>query len=177
MEQPVGPEVSTIPATAPPREPIHGQYVSLVPLEETHADTLFKHLGGSHNADRWTYMFGGPYLGQEEWKSAINGWRSTKDPLCFTVLTGPASNPESEPIGLMSYMNIVPDHRRLEIGSIIFGEGLKQTKQATEAFYLLIRHALDNLGFLRVEWKANQLNAPSLSAAERLGFIPEGVFR
>lgn len=177
MTQPIGPEVSTTPATIPPREPIHGQYLSLVPLEPSHAENLFLHLGGADHAAGWTYMFGGPYLDEAEWKSTVEGWCTQKDPLAFTVLTGPASDPTSEPIGLMSYMNIVPDHRRLEIGSIIFGDALKQTRQATEAFYLLIKHALDNLGYLRVEWKANHLNAPSLSAAQRLGFVPEGVFR
>lgn len=78
---------------------------------------------------------------------------------------------------MMTYLNIVPGQRRVEIGSIILGEKLKQTKAATEAFFLLIAHAFEELGYLRVEWKANNLNKPSLSAAERLGFVFEGVFR
>ncbi len=48
---------------------------------------------------------------------------------------------------------------------------------AAEAFHLLIKHAFDDLGYRRVEWKCNSLNAPSRSAAERFGFSFEGVFR
>lgn len=177
MEPPVGPLVDTTPATAPAREPLHGRYVSLVPLEPKHSTSLFKHLGGAEVGHRWAYMFDGPFLEQEVFDAAVERWRKPTDPLCFTVLTGPASEASSEPVGLMSYMNIIKDHKRIEIGSIIFGEQLGQTRQATEAFYLLIQHAFDNLGYLRVEWKANNLNKPSLSAAARLGFVPEGVFR
>ena len=177
MELPVGPLVSADPATVPSREPLRGQYTSLVPFDTAHSDALFKHLGGLHNGHRWTYMFGGPYPDYEQWKPAVDAWSSTNDPLFFTVLSGPASDPASEPVGMMSFMSIVPSHRRIEIGSVILGEQLKHTRQATEAFYLMIKHAFEDLGYLRVEWKANNLNKPSLSAAERLGFVYEGVFR
>ena len=47
----------------------------------------------------------------------------------------------------------------------------------TECFYLMIKHAIEELGYHRVEWKADRLNRASVSAAERLGFVPEGIFR
>jgi RimJ/RimL family protein N-acetyltransferase len=77
----------------------------------------------------------------------------------------------------MAILNIVPEHRRLEIGWVILGAALQRTRPATEAFYLLLRRAFDELGYQRVEWKANALNAASLAAAERLGFTSEGTFR
>lgn len=122
-------------------------------------------------------MFGGPYETMEEWKTAEEARSLTDDPLFFTVLSGLESDPASEPVGEMAYMNIVPDHKRIEIGSVILGEVLKQTRAATEAFYLLLKHAFDELNYFRVEWKANHLNKPSLSAAERLGFSFEGIFK
>ncbi|KAG8406791.1 hypothetical protein J3458_021120 [Metarhizium acridum] len=109
----------------------------------------------------------------------IDEWSrdTSSDRLYYTVLSGPASSPRSEPVGIMCYLAVVPPHRRLEIGGVILGAALQRTRQATEAFYLLIRHAFEDLGYLRVEWKANKLNEASLRAAERLGFTFEGVFR
>jgi hypothetical protein len=54
---------------------------------------------------------------------------------------------------------------------------LQRTRQATEAIYLLARHSFDDPGYRRFEWKCDSLNQPSRRAAERFGFIFEGVFR
>ena len=54
---------------------------------------------------------------------------------------------------------------------------LQRTREATEAIYLLARHAFDDLGYRRFEWKCNALNAPSRRAADRFGFTFEGIFR
>ena len=51
------------------------------------------------------------------------------------------------------------------------------TTAATEAIYLLVRNAFDELGYRRLEWKCDALNARSRRAAERLGFTFEGIFR
>ncbi|KAH6989118.1 acyl-CoA N-acyltransferase [Ilyonectria sp. MPI-CAGE-AT-0026] len=176
MSLPVGPLVSGT-STKPSKVALHGRYISLVPLQPSHAVANFKHLGGEENAQSWTHMFGGPYLDTKEWQETIDKWSASTDPLYFTVLSGPESDPTSEPVGLMTYMSIFPDHRRIEIGSIILGKVLQQTRGATEAFYLILKHAFEDLNYLRVEWKANNLNKPSLSAAERLGFVFEGIFR
>jgi RimJ/RimL family protein N-acetyltransferase len=71
----------------------------------------------------------------------------------------------------------VPEHGVIEIGHIWFGAALQRTAGATEAIYLLARHAFDDLGYRRLEWKCNALNAPSRRAAERFGFSFEGIFR
>ncbi|KAH8688363.1 acyl-CoA N-acyltransferase [Ilyonectria robusta] len=176
MSLPVGPLVSGT-STKPSKVALHGRYISLVPLQSSHAVANFKHLGGEENAQSWTHMFGGPYLDTKEWQETIDKWSASTDPLYFTVLSGLESDPNSEPVGLMTYMSIFPDHRRIEIGSIILGKVLQQTRGATEAFYLILKHAFEDLNYLRVEWKANNLNKPSLSAAERLGFVFEGIFR
>ncbi|GKT66923.1 GNAT family acetyltransferase [Colletotrichum tofieldiae] len=177
MDPPVGPVVASGPATAPSRTPLHGRYTSLVPLEVSHSQAIFKHLGREENAHRWAYLFNEPFLEYKQCETTITQWSASTDPLYFAVLSGPASDPSSEPVGIMSYMSIVPSHRRIEIGSIIFGEQLKRTRAATEAQYLLMKHAFEGLGNFRLEWKANHLNKPSLAAAERLGYIYEGIFR
>ena len=65
----------------------------------------------------------------------------------------------------------------IEIGHIWFGRTLQRTRAATEAIYLLARHAFDGLGYRRLEWKCNAANDASRRAAERFGFTFEGVFR
>ncbi|CEI66337.1 hypothetical protein FVEN_g4276 [Fusarium venenatum] len=176
-KQPVGPVSPSGAASTPTQTPLDGRYTSLIRLEHSHAEASWKHLGGERNGHLWTYMLGGPYTDHGQWKETVEGFSKLKDPLFYTVLSGPRDDPTSEPVGQISYYNIVPDHRRIEIGNIIFGKPLQQTKAATEAFYLIIKHAFDDLGYLRVEWKANHLNKPSLAAAERLGFVFEGIFR
>lgn len=74
-------------------------------------------------------------------------------------------------------MSIVPEQLRLEIGWVLFSPALQRTTGATEASYLLLKYAFEELGYRRVEWKCNALNEGSRRAAERLGFVFEGVFR
>jgi RimJ/RimL family protein N-acetyltransferase len=80
-------------------------------------------------------------------------------------------------VGLCSYLRIDPANGVIEIGHLQFSPRLQRTPAATEAMYLLIRRAIDELGYRRMEWKCDSLNAPSRAAAERLGFRFEGVFR
>jgi RimJ/RimL family protein N-acetyltransferase len=63
-----------------------------------------------------------------------------------------------------------------EIGHILFARALQRSTAATEAIYLLARHAFDDLGYRRLEWKCNAANDASRRAAARLGFRFEGVF-
>ena len=65
----------------------------------------------------------------------------------------------------------------IEIGHIWFGAGLARTTAATEAIFLLARHAFEDLGHRRLEWKCNAANEASKRAAERFGFTYEGTFR
>jgi RimJ/RimL family protein N-acetyltransferase len=74
-------------------------------------------------------------------------------------------------------MRITPQFGVIEIGGIWFGPALQRTTAATEAIYLLARHAFDDLGYRRLEWKCNALNEASRRAAQRFGFTFEGVFR
>jgi RimJ/RimL family protein N-acetyltransferase len=68
-------------------------------------------------------------------------------------------------------------HRSVEIGDVLFGVGLQRTPAATEAVYLLLRHAFEDMKYRRVEWKCDTRNAASYRAAQRFGFTFEGVFR
>jgi RimJ/RimL family protein N-acetyltransferase len=80
-------------------------------------------------------------------------------------------------VGRLTFMRIDGVHGVIETGSILFGPELARTPGATEAIYLQARHAFEDLGYRRFEWKCNALNEPSRRAAERFGFTFEGVFR
>src|SRR5262245_16468463 len=53
---------------------------------------------------------------------------------------------------------------------------LQRTRGATESMYLMLRYAMDDLGYRRMQWRCNALNAASRAAARRLGFRFEGIF-
>lgn len=79
-------------------------------------------------------------------------------------------------MGIISLLNIVPWHRRVEVGHVVFSRSLQRTTEATEACYVLMEYVF-RLGYERVEWKCSTENGPSHRAALRLGFVEEGVFR
>ncbi|KAK4149923.1 acyl-CoA N-acyltransferase [Chaetomidium leptoderma] len=159
------------PAIFPPRNPLAGQTTALIPLQPAHAPALYRHLGGEENLWRWTYMPSEGYPTFPAFEAAVAAWSESRDPAYYVT------EAKAEAAGLVAYMAVAPAFRRLEIGHVILGGPLTRSRQATEAFYLLLRHAFDELGYTRVEWKTNRLNEASRRAARRLGFLSEGVFR
>ena len=65
----------------------------------------------------------------------------------------------------------------IEIGNIYWGPLISRKPAATEAQFLFMQYAFDELGYRRYEWKCNNRNEPSKRAALRFGFTFEGVFR
>lgn len=80
-------------------------------------------------------------------------------------------------LGTAALMRIEPAHGVIEVGFITFSPALKRTRTGSEAMYMMMRRAFDELGYRRYEWKCDSLNAPSRAAALRYGFTFEGVFR
>jgi RimJ/RimL family protein N-acetyltransferase len=79
--------------------------------------------------------------------------------------------------GRQTFMRIDQKNGVIEIGNIYWGPSISRTPATTEALYLFARHAFDDLGYRRFEWKCNNTNAASKRAAERFGFAFEGLFR
>ena len=169
----LGPLVKTAPARRPGKVTLRGRYVTIEPLTAAeHGDALFACLGPGHDG-LWTYMFDGPFQDRAAFDAALARWQTRDDPLSFAIVdrrTGQAA-------GRASLMRIDPRHRVIEVGSIVFSPALQRTREGTEAMYLLARHVFEDLGYRRYEWKCNALNAASRTAAERLGFTFEGIFR
>jgi RimJ/RimL family protein N-acetyltransferase len=74
-------------------------------------------------------------------------------------------------------MRIDANNGVIEIGNIYWGPLMSRKPAATEAQFLFMKYAFDELGYRRYEWKCNNSNAPSKRAAERFGFKFEGIFR
>lgn len=169
--QPVGDVVADwAGAESPQGQTLVGRTVRLEPLELGHVDAL-------HDAFRpappghWTYMPWGPFATSTAYGEWVEASVQAKNVEYLTICT-----PGGEPLGVAGYMNIDPAMGSIEVGGITFAPALQGTIEATEAMYLMMGHAFDDLGFRRYEWKCDSLNAPSRSAAERLGFVYEGTF-
>lgn len=120
----------------------------------------------------WTYLPYGPFSTREAFLLWLESMSATHDPLVYAILL----QETQEAVGLASYLRINPDAGSIEVGHLHFSERLKRTAAATEAMFLMMRRAFA-LGYRRYEWKCDALNAASRSAAQRLGFSFEGVFR
>jgi RimJ/RimL family protein N-acetyltransferase len=81
------------------------------------------------------------------------------------------------PIGSTRFMSVVPSHRRLEIGSTWVATAWQRSAVNTEAKLLMLRHAFDVLGALRVEFKTDALNERSRAALAGIGAVEEGTMR
>jgi RimJ/RimL family protein N-acetyltransferase len=80
-------------------------------------------------------------------------------------------------VGSTTYMNISRTDRGLEIGSTWLGKPWQRTGINTEAKYLLLRHAFEKLGAVRVQLKTDRRNLQSQAAIKRLGAVCEGILR
>ncbi len=168
---PLGPEVDPMPRPLPVRSRISGRTVSLEPLHPRHAADLW--LAAQAADDTWTYLGYGPFASQEALTRFVGDFCSTHDPMVWAarpVATGMVS-------GWLALMDIQPKNAAIELGNIWFAPVMQRTRAATEAMFLLLRLAADDLGYRRLVWKCNALNEKSRRAAERLGFVYEGRHR
>ena len=80
-------------------------------------------------------------------------------------------------VGSSRYMNIDTANRRVEIGSTWVARPWQRTVINTEAKYLMLRHAFEKLGCIRVELKTDSRNRRSRKAIQRIGARQEGILR
>jgi RimJ/RimL family protein N-acetyltransferase len=171
MALPIGPEVDATPRPVPSRAVVSGQYVVLEPLHERHVDELWPAAQGADES--WTYLPYGPFATKEALLRQVRDAAADASRVTWTVRqieTGVAS-------GWLSLMDIQPRNAAIELGGIWLSPVMQRTRAATEAMFLPLKLAADDLGYRRLVWKCNSLNAPSKRAAERLGFTFEGTHR
>jgi RimJ/RimL family protein N-acetyltransferase len=172
--QPIGPLVAGW--TKRPmlkRIPMEGRFCRLEPLDpERHAADLWA-ANSLDSGAMWTYLPWGPFADLDTYSAYIKMAAARDDPLVFAIV----DTKTEKPVGVGSYLRINPTAGTIEVGGLAYSPLLQRRPAATEAMYLMMRRAFDELGYRRYEWKCNALNAPSRSAATRLGFAYEGIFR
>ncbi|MGV8832621.1 MAG: GNAT family N-acetyltransferase [Devosia sp.] len=158
--------------SAPERITLEGNYVRLEPIERRHAADLFAVATMPGGPERYRWLFSDA----PQSLAALQAWIDT-------VIAGPDSyvaiidKRSGRAVGQQAWMRIFPEHASIEIGGVYWGLPMARTPLATEALFLFARHAFDDLGYRRFEWKCNSRNDPSKAAATRFGFHYEGLFR
>ncbi len=162
------------PAVFRGRAVFEGARVALEPLDpRRHAAELYTIGHRDERArDLWTFLPYGPFADEREMTLWLRGSAASADPLFFVT----RDRTSGALIGMQSFLAIRPLAGVVEIGHVWFAPRSQKTAQATEALYLMMRHAMDELGYRRLEWKCDALNRASRAAALRLGFRFEGVF-
>ena len=152
---------------------IDGNLVTLKPLLASQfAEELFLSNSIDKEGVNWAYLPYGPFESLKTYSEWIKSFEGKDDPVFFAII----SRKLKKAIGIASYLRINPANGSIEVGHINFSPLLQRTTEATEAMYLMTKWTFDN-GYRRYEWKCNALNLRSRSAAQRLGFSYEGVFR
>jgi N-acetyltransferase len=150
-----------------------GQYVRLEPMTEAHIPPLAEIGVGQ---PFWDFML----YGNMETEADMGNWvrdilaraeRGTDLPFVAVHLAS------GRAAGATRYLNIMPNDRGLEIGGTWYGTEFQRTAVNTECKYLLLRHAFETLGCIRVQLKTDLRNERSQKAIERIGAVKEGVLR
>jgi RimJ/RimL family protein N-acetyltransferase len=150
-----------------------GRFCRVEPLDpQKHASDLYEKIAAPADDGRWTYLPYGPFPDRQAYDRWLDESARAGDPLFHAIV----AQGDGRAVGLASYMRIDRGNGVIEIGHLNFSPLLRRTAAATEAMYLMMRRAFDELGYRRCEWKCDSLNEPSRRAATRLGFTYEGLF-
>ena len=150
-----------------------GKLVRLELLAPEHAEEL---LEVAQDQDIWAYMFENPsssLADMHNWIARSLGHREAGTELPFAI----RDLASGRLCGSTRYMDIVPRHRGLEIGTTWLSTSARRTGINTECKYLLLQHAFETLGAIRVQLKTDSRNLRSQQAIERIGGVREGVLR
>lgn len=170
---PIGPQVDPGPARAPEGVVLEGRYARLEPLGPSHLPGLLEASTGPGTLERFLYLADEPPRDLADMERWLAGAGHGGQRMGWAVI----DRSDGRVGGRLFLLGIVPEHRKIEVGNILFGPGLARTRVSTDAIFVIARHCIETLGYTRFEWKCNRLNAPSRRAAERFGFVFEGIFR
>lgn len=152
---------------------LEGAVVRLEPLAPEHARDLYT---AGQDPSIWAYMPVDPSASVEamsDWIAAALREREAGAQVPFAIF----ARASSRAVGSTRYLNIAPRDHGIEIGWTWLTPAVQRTAINTECKYLLLRHAFETLGTIRVQLKTDSRNAQSQRAIERLGAVREGVLR
>lgn len=169
-----------------------GRHVHLGPLAERHAADLAE---AGRDAEIWRYMPRGPLADEEDARGMIRAaLEAAKEgsQVPFAIVeraanrrsgdrpggpSGDSGESFGRAIGSTRYLDVRREHRGLEIGWTWLGRPWQRTAANTECKQLMLEHAFEKLGALRVQLKTDARNVTSQRAIERIGAVREGVLR
>jgi RimJ/RimL family protein N-acetyltransferase len=150
-----------------------GKFVRLEAMTEAHVPALAEIGVGQ---PFWDFMVYGKMETEEDmrgWVTNILARAKTGTDLPFVAI----HLASGRVTGATRYLNITPKDRGLEIGGTWYGVEFQRTVVNTECKYLLLKHAFETLGCIRVQLKTDLRNERSQRAIERIGAVKEGVLR
>ena len=152
---------------------LEGTYIRLVPPDFKYENDL---LQAAQPNEIWEFIATSPGQTQAEmhaWIQHAMDETASGERVWFIVVR----KSDERALGATSYLDIHRGHRNLEIGGTWLTPEVWRTPINTECKYLLLRHAFENLGCVRVQLKTDLRNVRSQRAIERLGAVKEGVLR
>ena len=153
---------------------ISGRYVKLVDgadgITDQAVGQLWEAVSTEPDERCWTYLPYSAPQSQQSLKDSLQNLFGFKDSTHFLIEVA------GEVQGWVALLNLRLAHGAVEIGNVYFSHKMKQSWAATETIFLLLQQCLNN-NFRRVEWKCDDCNEPSKTAALRFGFQYEGLFR
>jgi N-acetyltransferase len=152
---------------------LQGKYVRLEPMTEAQAPALAELGVGQPFWDFMVYGRMETVDDMREWVQDILARAAKGTDVPFVAIHSDSGHVA----GASRYMNIMPKDRGLEIGGTWYGQEYQRTVVNTECKYLLLQHAFEKLGCIRVQLKTDLRNERSQRAIERLGAVKEGVLR
>ena len=148
---------------------LEGRAARLEPLTAQHAEGLC----AAATPDLFTYHFPPPEFTPAGFAQLI-GWLTAQNTYFPFAIIDRQSN---RVVGMTCYLDIRPEHRGIEIGFTWVAKSHQGTAINPECKYLLLRHAFDDQGAIRVQLKTDLRNLQSQGAIEKLGAVREGVLR
>ena len=152
---------------------LQGSHVRLEPLTERHAAGL---TAIGIDEDIWRHMPYGQITSGEDirgWIRALQALAAQGTDIPFAVI----HLASGRVAGATRFMDLRREHRGLEIGGTWYGAEFRRTVVNTECKYLLLKHAFEAMGCIRVQFKTDLRNERSQRAIERIGAVREGVLR
>jgi RimJ/RimL family protein N-acetyltransferase len=151
---------------------LQGLRATLVPLAHSHADELAEAL---RDGELWLLWY--THIPSPERLADFIGQRLAAQAngtlLPFAVI----DHATRKAVGMTNYLNIEPEHRRLEIGGTWYRTGVQRSSINTECKILLLRHAFEALACIAVEFRTHFFNHQSRRGIERLGAKLDGILR
>ena len=147
-----------------------GKHVRLEPMTEAHIPALAEIGTGQ---EFWHFMLYGEMRTDMDMRNWVLDILSRKGDLPFVAV----HLASGRVAGATRYLNVSPKDRGLEVGGTWYGSEFQRTAVNTECKYLLLRHAFEALGAIRVQLKTDSRNVRSQAAIERIGAVKEGVLR